>query len=127
MQQDLLALMERFRKAYGRGDRDALNAATSEDFEWHQHHSRDPADLPTGRVLVGVDALLAELAWRGEHWSEVTYSDLEERAASEDLLVQTFTIRGREDGEPFHARAVDLYPVRDGRITRKDTYWKYQP
>ena len=121
---ELLALMKRFRVAYGKGDRDALLAVTSSDFEWHQHCARDRVDLPTGRVLQGVDALLEELAWRRQNWSEVEYAGLEERAAG-DLLVQTFTISGRECGQPFHARAVDLYPVREGRITRKDTYWKY--
>ena len=75
-------------------------------------------------MLVGVDAVLAEIAWRAEHWSNVRYEGLEERSAG-DVLVQTFTISGEEDGVPFHARAVDLYPVVDGRITRKDTYWKY--
>jgi len=52
------------------------------------------------------------------------YSGLEERATA-DLLVQTFTIQGAEDGVAFHANAVDLYPVVNGRIARKDTYWKY--
>ncbi len=121
---DLLELMRRFRVAYAQGDREGLLGATTEDFEWHQHEARQESDLPTGRILVGVDALLEELRWRSEHWSGVEYAGLEERAAG-DLLVQTFTIRGLEDGRPFHARAVDLYPVRNGAIARKDTYWKY--
>ena len=121
---ELLELMKRFRQAYAAGDRAGLLAVTTEDFEWHQHEARDDRDLPTGRVLIGVDALIEELRWRSEHWAEVEYADLEEQAAG-DLLVQTFAIRGLEDGKPFYARAVDLYPVRDGRITRKDTYWKY--
>jgi len=121
---DLLALMKRFRKAYARGDKEELLASTSDDFEWHQH-AGSSSDLPSGRVLRGIDALLNEIAWRKEHWSEVTYSDLEERLAGDDLLVQTFTISGLEDGVEFSADAVDLYPVREGVITRKDTYWKY--
>ena len=120
----LLELMEQFRRAYGKADREGLLAVVTEDFEWHQHVAREVGDLPTGRVLVGVDALIDEIIWRGEHWSEVRYADLEERAVGDDLLVQTFTISGKEDGQPFHARAVDLYPVVDGRIARKDTYWK---
>ena len=38
---DMLDLMERFRKAYGRGDREGLLASTSADFEWHQHFALD--------------------------------------------------------------------------------------
>ena len=76
-------------------------------------------------MLVGVDALLEEVNWRREHWTDVSYSRLEERSAG-DLLVQTFSISGREGGQPFAANAVDLYPVVSGRIAMKDTYWKYR-
>ena len=64
------------------------------------------------------------MSWRQEHWQNVRYENLEERSAG-DLLVQTFVISGVEDGVAFHASAVDLYPVVAGRISRKDTYWKY--
>ncbi len=124
-QADMLALMRRFRNAYGHANREELLAVTSEDFEWHQHYADSTGEQPNGRTLHGIDALLTEIAWRKDHWSEVAYTELEERAAGEDLLVQTFVIQGLEDDKPFHAKAVDLYPVRDGRIIRKDTYWKY--
>ncbi len=117
--------MEGFRKAYGRANREQLLAVTSDDFEWHQHFATSDDHLPTGRILNGVDELLDEIAWRNEHWTDVKYEKLEERAAG-DLLVQTFTVSGKQDGVPFHADAVDLYPVRDGRITCKDTYWKFK-
>ena len=29
-----------------------------------------------------------------------------------------------ENDEPFHWNVVDVYPVRDGKIAKKDTYWK---
>ena len=63
---------------------------------------------------------------RGQDWQDVRYENMVERAAGTELLVQTFTISGVDRGTPFHADVVDLYPVKDGRITRKDTYWKYQ-
>ena len=127
MSNELLALMKRFRVAYAKGDAEVLKAVTTDDFEWHQHFALGPDDQPTGHVVYGIDQLLEVLQWRAIHWSDVAYADLEERAAGDDLLVQTFHISGKEDGQPFNARAVDLYPVIDGRIARKDTYWKYQP
>ena len=33
----LLELMEQFRRAYGKADREGLLAVVTEDFEWHQH------------------------------------------------------------------------------------------
>lgn len=53
-----LALMERFRMAYARQDRDELLATTTSDFIWQQHDADTVDDLPAGRVLQGVDALL---------------------------------------------------------------------
>jgi len=29
-----------------------------------------------------------------------------------------------ENDEPFQWNVVDVYPVRDGKIAKKDTYWK---
>lgn len=120
----LLELMVSFRKAYSKGDRDGLLAVTTNDFQWHQHYATDSSERDTGRILNGVDELLAEVGWRQEHWRDVRYENLQERAAG-DMLVQTFVVSGLEDGVAFHANAVDLYPVTQGRISRKDTYWKY--
>ena len=121
---EMLALMKRFRIAYGKGDATALKAAVTSDFVWHQHYATSASERPTGRVLQGVDAVIAEIQWRREHWRDVRYENLEERSAG-DLLVQTFVVTGFEDDVLFHANAVDLYPVIDGKIARKDTYWKY--
>ncbi|MEM7098558.1 MAG: nuclear transport factor 2 family protein [Pseudomonadota bacterium] len=118
----MLALMVRFRKAYAKADKEALKSVTSDDFTWHQHEGH----APTGRVLDGIEALLSEIERRAKDWQDVRYENMVERAAGNDLLVQTFTISGLDCGTPFHADVVDLYPVRDGQITRKDTYWKYQ-
>ena len=121
----MLELMVRFRTAYAAGDRDGLIANTTEDFQWHQHYAETASELPTGRILNGIDALLEQLQWRSEHWRDVRYANLEERAAA-DVLLQTFSISGTEDGQPFAAKVVDLYPVKAGKSCRKDTYWKYQ-
>ncbi len=122
---NLLALMKKFREAYASGNKEVLLASTSDNFEWHQHVGSSADELPKGRILKGVDALLDEVAWRKQHWREVSYSNLVERVAGDDLIVQTFTISGLEEGVQFTANAVDLYPVENGVITRKDTYWKY--
>lgn len=123
-EQELLDLMIRFRTAYAKGDREGLLAATTNDFQWHQHCATNDSEKPTGRILHGVDELLAEIDWRQKNWQQVRYEHLEERSAG-DMLVQTFEISGVENGVAFHANACDLYPVVDGRIARKDTYWKF--
>ena len=82
-------------------------------------------DSPNGHVLKGIDELLEELARSGKQWQQTRYQGLQERVAGDDLLVQIFTISGIDSGTPFHAKVVDLYPVRNKLIIRKDTYWKY--
>jgi hypothetical protein len=123
--QALLALMADFRRAYATADEEKLKSVTTDDFEWHQHVAENIDGRPTGRVLKGIDALVAEVKWRQQHWQDTQYENLVERAAG-DMLVQTFTIRGKDENQQeFFANAVDLYPVRDNLIYRKDTYWKY--
>ena len=118
---EMLALVAEFRKGYGTANKERLLAATTDDFEWHQHKG---GTSPTGRVIKGIDGLLEELAWRQENWRDVTYENMVERPAG-DVILQMFTTRGiDEEGNPYHLNVVDVYPVRDGLIFRKDTYWK---
>ncbi len=120
----LMELMARFRKAYSKADRQSLESAITEDFEWRQHDGDLATDSPTGRVIKGIDGLMEELAWRKGNWRNVTYNDLVERPAG-DVILQMFTVTGTdENGHDFHVNAVDVYSIRDGRIYRKDTYWK---
>ena len=121
-EEEILALSKRFRVAFAKADKDMFAEILTSDFEWHQHYG-DKNDAPTGRVLQGIDALMEELHWRRQNWSDVKFENMEERAAG-DMILQTFVISGTDPDGPFHAKAVDIYPIVDGRIARKDTYWK---
>lgn len=116
-------LMTRFRKAYGQADPDALAEVLTAGFEWHMHWFPTDEPAPTGKVLRGVDEMVAELHRRKQDWSELRYADLKERFAPE-LVTQTFRISGKDRGTPFEVDAVDLYDIVDGRIAVKSTYWK---
>ena len=119
--EEMLFVMAEFRKGYGTGDKERLLAVTTQDFEWHQHNG---GEGPTGRVIKGIDGLLEELTWRQAHWRDVTYENLTERAAG-DVILQMFTTRGVDENDiSYHVNVVDVYPVREGLICRKDTYWK---
>jgi ketosteroid isomerase-like protein len=112
-----------FKKALFRADVAGLAAVVTDDFVWEQHHGRAD-ELPTGHVCRGPEETVAESSRRNREWSELRYVDVEERLAG-DLIVQTFEVSGIDSrGEPFRVRAVDLYPLRDGRIAAKQTFWK---
>lgn len=124
MDEALTAVMTDFKRGFAKVDRAALERAVTDDFEWHMHWHDAPADQPTGVVLRGLDEVMVEIERRRDTWSELRYVDVEERSAG-DMIVQTFVVSGvDEHGERFNNAAVDLYPIRDGRISRKQTYWK---
>ena len=116
--------MRHFRRGFATADRSELEAAVTDDFEWHMHWQESPADEPTGKVLSGLDEVMGEIERRRDTWTDLSYDGVEERF-TDDLIVQTFTVSGVDaNGRRFASDAVDLYPLREGRIVRKQTYWK---
>lgn len=123
--EEMMGLIARFRAAFRSADREALSEVLTQDFVWHMHFADGSGDRPTGKIVRGVDGMVEELQWRKVHWSKLSTSDLVERPAG-DVILQMFTSNGvDENGKEFHWNVVDVYPVRDGRIAKKDTYWKY--
>ena len=131
---DIEQAMRHFKRGFAKVDRDELAKAVTDDFEWHLHWFEPDSpsgpdrghgsDQPTGRVLRGLDEVMAEIERRRDQWTELRYTDVEERY-TDDLVVQTFVVSGVDGtGRRFDNAAVDLYPIRDGRIARKQTYWK---
>lgn len=121
---DYSDLMTRFRRAFAKADPELLAGVLAPGFEWHTHTFAPDAPVPTGRIIEGVEAMVAELRWRSENWSDVRFEGLREQFAP-DLVTQTFTISGIDRGTPFAVAAVDLYTLDpDERILKKDTYWK---
>ncbi len=117
----LESLMRKFLKAYQAADPEALAECVTADFVWQQHIG---PNSPHGRTVVGVEATAAQVLWRQQHWRDLHYSDMA-FSYHQTLIVQTFRVSGiDEQGLVFDVRAVDLYPVEDGRIKAKDTYWK---
>ena len=117
-------LMTRFGKGFFRADPDLLRACVTDDFCWHLHEG---PEVPRGRTVRGVDAVVEVIRWRREHWLDVRYDDVHVTTDGTQI-VQTFRVSGiDEHGHRFDCRAVDLYPVRDGLVAAKDSYWKLIP
>lgn len=124
---DLETLMRHLKRGFARADRDEIAQAVTDDFEWHVHWQEGQGDTPTGKVLRGLDEVMTEIERRRDNWTELRYDDMHERYL-DDLVIQTFVVSGvDEHGDRFSTAAVDLYPVRDGRLARKQTYWKQFP
>lgn len=116
-----LELLKRFGKAFNRGDVGAILDCVTDDFEWVM--AAGP-EAPHGRIARGRDAVRAALAERDRVLTNVRFSETEV-FQSGSRVVGTFRMTAtRADGAPVDLRGCDLYTIRDGRIARKDSYWK---
>lgn len=106
--------------AFNAHDLDAIMAFFAEDCELLM--PRGPA--PEGRRFVGKSAVREGLASRFAGLPDVHYGDDRHWVAG-DLGVSTWLLTGAtKTGEEVRVRGVDLLEFRDGKITRKDSYWK---
>jgi len=106
--------------AFNRHDLDAIMSHFAEDAVFESPRGPDP----WGTRYDGREAVRAGLAKRFEgipdvHYGEDRHFVAGDRGASEWTLTGTTT-----DGERIEVRGCDLWEFRDGRVTRKDSYWK---
>jgi ketosteroid isomerase-like protein len=79
---------------------------------------------PEGRRLVGKSAVREGLASRFAGLPDVHYGDDQHWVAG-NLGVSTWLLTGTtKAGEQVRVRGVDLLEFRDGKVTKKDSYWK---
>ena len=83
---------------------------------------RGPA--PGGRHLVGRDQVRGGIQARFDGIPDIRYDD-ERHWACGNRGVSEWTIRGTQlSGEVIEVRGCDLFEFTDGKISRKDSFWK---
>ena len=107
--------------AFNRHDLDAIMGHFAEDCVFESPRGPDP----WGRRFTGRDEVRQGLAARFEGIPDVHYGD-DSHFACGDRGVSEWTITGTTvEGERIHVRGCDLWTLgEDGRITRKDSFWK---
>jgi ketosteroid isomerase-like protein len=106
--------------AFNRHDLDAIMENFSDDAVLETPRGSDP----WGRRYIGKAAVRDGLAARfagipDVHYGEDRHLVCGDRGISEWLLTGTTTA-----GERIAVRGCDLFEFRDGKIVRKDSYWK---
>lgn len=116
------ATMSAVLDAFNRHDLDAIMSHFADDAVFESPRG----DQPHGTRFIGREAVRAGLAQRFEGIPDVHYgadrhfvSAAGDRGASEWLLTGTTTT-----GERIAVQGCDLWEFADGRIVRKDSYWK---
>ena len=81
---------------------------------------------PWGARFEGREAVRAGLATRFEGLPDVHYGEAEHFAdEARQTGISRWTLTGTtRDGRRLEVRGCDFYSFRDGRVARKDSYWK---
>ncbi len=116
-----LALLKKMGKGFNSGDVDAILECVTDDFEWIL--AAGP-DAPHGKIVRGREGVAATMAARAKEIPELRFSETD-LIYSGDRVVGTYRVTGRyADDRRIDARGCDIYVIRDGKIARKDSYWK---
>jgi ketosteroid isomerase-like protein len=112
------SVVERFNEAFNRHDADGLAQWLSDDTVFE-----DTSPAPDGRRIEGKGAVVA-------HWRAWFARNTDARFEAEDTIVAgdrvvvRWIYRKQRDGKPWHIRGVDVFTVRDGKISAKLAYVK---
>ena len=112
--------LEKLLEAFNDHDVDAIMAFFTEDCVFDM--PRGPA--PGGRRLIGKEQVAAGFQSRFDGIPDIEYADDRHWSCGE-RGVSEWTIRGTQaTGERIEVRGCDLFEFADGRISRKDSFWK---
>jgi ketosteroid isomerase-like protein len=106
--------------AFNRHDIDGIMAFFAEDAVFETPKGPDP----WGRRFAGKEQVREGVAARFAGIPDVHYGD-DSHWVSGDRGVSEWTLTGTTtDGVHLQLRGCDLWTFRDGKVTRKDSYWK---
>ena len=118
-----IALLDAIQDAFNRHDVDTILEHFADDVVWLM--ARGP-DAPEGRRCVGKREIGKVLRARYQVIRDMRWDDMRHWICDDTKALSEWTVRGTQpDGETFAYLGCDLWEFRDGKVTRKDTYWKF--
>ncbi len=113
-------LLKGFLEAFNRHDLDAIMDYFAEDCVFYMPRGAPPR----GDRFAGKQEVRAGLARRFEGLPDVHYGD-DRHWACGDLGVSEWTLTGTSvTGQRIEVRGVDLLEFAQGKVVRKDSFWK---
>jgi ketosteroid isomerase-like protein len=79
---------------------------------------------PHGSRFVGREEVRRGIMSRFETTPDVHYAEVEHFASGSTGMSKWLLTGTTPDGERVRVRGCDFYTFRDGKVTRKDSYWK---
>lgn len=118
--QATVQLLREFLEAFNRHDLDAIMDHFADDCVFYMPRGAGPC----GDRFVGKDEVRAGLARRFAGIPDVHYGE-DRHWACGNFGVSEWTLTGTSvSGQSIEVRGVDLLEFAEGRITRKDSFWK---
>jgi steroid delta-isomerase-like uncharacterized protein len=113
-EESVRALIARYDKAWNEQDLDAIHAMHSSDVVFHNHTA--------GEAVEGADAVRSHIAAIFKNWPDLRFTGRRQYARA-DFCASEWTASGTSaDGRQLEWDGVDLFPIVDGKIARKDIY-----
>jgi steroid delta-isomerase-like uncharacterized protein len=113
-------LLKGFLEAFNRHDLDAIMSYFAEDCVFYMPRG----SAPRGDHYTGKEQVRAGLAKRFEGIPDVHYGE-DRHWVCGDFGVSEWTLTGTSvSGKKIEVRGVDLLEFAEGKITRKDSFWK---
>jgi ketosteroid isomerase-like protein len=115
-----LAALKALVEAFNAHDLDRIMSFFAEDVVLEMPRGPDP----WGRRHVGAAAVREGLRSRFEGLPDVHYGD-DSHYVDGDMGISQWTVTGTtSSGERIAARGCDFYSFRDGKVVKKDSFWK---
>ena len=115
-----VSVLEQFLAAFNRHDLEAIMSFFADDCELLMPRGKEP----WGTRYLGKAAVREGLASRFAGIPDVHYGDDRHWVAG-NLAVSTWLLTGTtRTGDELRVRGVDLLEFRDGKVIKKDSYWK---
>ena len=115
-----LRVLERLAEAFNDHDLDKIMECFTEDCSLDMPRGSDP----WGTRYVGKQAVREGLKTRFEMLPDVHYGDVR-HFATETMGISEWLVTGTvRSGKTIAVRGCDHYEFRDGKVVRKDSYWK---
>ena len=114
MSDETRRLIEAYDEAWNRQDLDALCAFHADDVVFENHTAGERAE--------GADAVRAHIGGIFERWPSLRFRGRRLYAADDFAVSEWTATATRDDGTRIEWDGVDVFPLRDGKIARKDVY-----
>lgn len=119
-EQKILEALDALAAAFNAHDIDAIMGFFAQDCSLDLPRGPEPH----GRRFVGRDEVRRGIMTRFETTPDVHYDEVENFASGNTGMSKWLLTGTTTQGEKVRVRGCDFYSFLDGKVTRKDSYWK---